>query len=256
MVNSGHNAFRVAKQLFNWFTWISPIPKINPVYFYTSHNAATNWVVTYRDSSSSTRKFSSLLGKLYVKWHFNELNFFWISLNNFCCFFSVFFFFLQIFLSIRLFSDTVTDTIKMCRLVKLLQFKCLKCYHSENPAASSPGGWCLRLQHASLGKCSSVLSPSRRPSARLAGAPWSEPMCQVSWSFPPAAVCRPQLLVPSCVIAAPPAPHPAPRRFSLSVWPPLHLSLHHVHPNSSQCPAPSSHASSRRARHQDSSTCS
>lgn len=32
---------------------------------------------------------------------------------------------------------------------------------------------------------------------------WYEPMCQVSWSSPPAAVCQPQPSLPSCVTASP-----------------------------------------------------
>lgn len=40
------------------------------------------------------------------------------------------------------------------------------------------------------------LSPFHRPSICPAALQWYELMCQVSWSFPPAAVCQPQLSFP------------------------------------------------------------
>lgn len=115
------------------------------------------------------------------------------------------------------------------------------CHHTtlaEVPAClvSAPGCLLVFRKHSSTLVCpflnstptSSALAcilPSVCPSAQW----WYELICQVSWSFPPAAVCQPQLFLPSCVtMASSPFPFASPCH-SCCFCPFHHPSLHHAY---------------------------
>lgn len=109
---------------------------------------------------------------------------------------------------------------------------------AEVPAClvSAPGCLLVFRKHSSTLVCpflnsapsSSALTcilPSVCPGAQW----WYELMCQVSWSFPPAAVCQPQLSLPSCVtMASSPFPSASPCH-SGCFCPFRHPSLHHAY---------------------------